>query len=215
MLSYSGFTLLKSLAHDALRPFDENRAGTGLGEAACIFVLESEESAMARGATIYGEVCGYGISDDAYHATAPDPSGTGAVLAIEQCLADAGLRPEDVHYINAHGTGTRYNDVMELTALSRVFGTHLPGIPISSTKPLHGHTLSCAGSLEMLVCLAALEGRFVPGNVGTTEPMHEFAELDIPTASVAVNAMSVAISNSFGFGGNNTCIALRRVGQAA
>ncbi|WP_295832267.1 beta-ketoacyl-[acyl-carrier-protein] synthase family protein [uncultured Microbacterium sp.] len=211
MLSFSGFTLLKSLTHDAVRPFDERRDGTGLGEAACVFVLESAESAIARGATIYGEVCGYGLSDDAFHATAPDPSGTGAVLAITQCLADARIRPEDVDYINAHGTGTRYNDAMELAALTRVFGDSLARIPVSSTKPLHGHTLSCAGSLEMLVCLAALEDGFVPGNIGTTEPMHGFAELDIPHTSRDVDGMSVAISTSFGFGGNNTCVALRRV----
>lgn len=211
MLSYSGFTLLKSLTHDAVRPFDESRDGTGLGEAACIFVLESAESAIARGAKIYGEVCGYGLSDDAYHATAPDPSGAGAVLAITQCLEDAGLRPDDVDYINAHGTGTRYNDAMELNALARVFGDVLGRIPISSTKPLHGHTLSCAGSLEMLVGLAVLEGDFIPGNVGTAEPMHEFAELDLPTASREAHGVDVVISTSFGFGGNNTCIALRRV----
>ncbi|WP_295842095.1 beta-ketoacyl-[acyl-carrier-protein] synthase family protein [uncultured Microbacterium sp.] len=213
MLSYSGFTLLKSLTHNTLRPFDHSRDGTGLGEAACMFVLESAESAIARGATVYGEVCGYGLSDDAYHATAPDPTGAGAVRAITQCLDDARLRPEDVDYINAHGTGTRYNDAMELAALSRVFGPHLTRIPISSTKPLHGHTLSCAGSLEMLVCLAALEGGFVPGNVGTKEPMHDFPGLDLPTASRKAAGMTVAISNSFGFGGNNTCIALRRVGR--
>jgi 3-oxoacyl-[acyl-carrier-protein] synthase II len=210
MLSYSGFTLLKSLTHGALRPFDENRDGTGLGEAACIFVLESASSAEARGATIYGEVAGYGISDDAYHATAPDPSGRGAVLAIEQCLDDAGLAITDVDYINAHGTGTRYNDVMELTALTGVFGAHLKNVPLSSTKPLHGHTLSCAGSIELLVCLAALEGGFVPGNVNTAQTMQEFAGLYIPKDTVEVPNMRVAISNSFGFGGNNTCIAVRR-----
>lgn len=215
MLSFSGFTLLKSLSHDALRPFDEQRDGTGLGEAACIFVLEREASALARGAKIYGEICGYGISDDAYHATAPDPSGSGAVLAIEQCLEESNLEPTDVHYINAHGTGTRYNDVMELTALTRVFGDGLPSIPISSTKPLHGHTLSCAGSIELLVCIAALEGGFVPGNVNTTEKMRDFSELLIPTASAARADMSVAISTSFGFGGNNTCIAVRRHVAAA
>ena len=215
MLSFSGFTLLKSLTHDALRPFDENRDGTGLGEAACIFILESEESVEARGATVYGEICGYGISDDAYHATAPDPSGSGAVLAIEQCLDDAGIAPHDVHYINAHGTGTRYNDAMELTALSRVFGDALAGIPVSSTKPLHGHTLSCAGSIELLVCLAALHGGFAPGNVNTTATMVDFPDVALPQTAAARPGMEIAISNSFGFGGNNTCIAVRSAAVAA
>ncbi|TFD19197.1 beta-ketoacyl-[acyl-carrier-protein] synthase family protein [Cryobacterium sp. TMS1-13-1] len=210
MLSYSGFTLLKSLTHDALRPFDEHRDGTGLGEAACIFVLESASSAIGRGATIYGEVAGYGISNDAHHATAPDPSGRGAVIAIEQCLEDAGLEITDVDYINAHGTGTRYNDVMELTALAGVFGSHLKNVPLSSTKPLHGHTLSCAGSIELLVCLVALKGGFVPGNLNTDETMHEFVGLFMPKDTVEMPDMRVAISNSFGFGGNNTCIAVRR-----
>jgi 3-oxoacyl-[acyl-carrier-protein] synthase II len=211
-LSYSGFTLLKSLTRGALRPFDETRDGTGLGEAACIFVIESEDRARARGADIYGEICGYGLSDDAYHATAPDPTGEGAALAIEQCLLDAHLEASDVDYINAHGTGTRYNDMMELTALTGVFGDAITGIPISSTKPLHGHTLSCAGSIELLVCMAALREGFIPGNVNTTKVISEFSNLDIPQVAVERPGMQVAVSNSFGFGGNNTCIAVRATG---
>ncbi|WP_181059559.1 beta-ketoacyl-[acyl-carrier-protein] synthase family protein [Pseudoclavibacter sp. AY1H1] len=209
MLSYSGFTLLKSLTHDALRPFDELRDGTGLGEAACMFVLESEASALARGASVYGEVAGYGLSDDAHHATAPDPSGRGAELAIRQCLEQAGVLPADVDYVNAHGTGTRYNDVMELTALRSVFGDGLRAIPVSSTKPLHGHTLSCAGSIELLACLAAMDGDFVPGNFGLREAMSGFEDLELPTRTLEDHRVDVAISTSFGFGGNNTCIAVR------
>jgi 3-oxoacyl-[acyl-carrier-protein] synthase II len=209
MLSYSGFTLLESLSHGTPRPFDEERDGTGLGEAACVFVLETEESARARETEIYGEICGYGLSDDAYHATAPDPTGAGAALAIKQCFADADLVPSDVDYINAHGTGTRYNDAMELAALTSVFGDALADIPVSSTKPLHGHTLSCAGSIELLVCIAALRGGFAPGNINTTTVMSEFSNLALPRRAIERPGMRVAISNSFGFGGNNTCIAVR------
>lgn len=209
LLSFSGFTLLKSLTHTELKSFDEYRDGTGLGEAACLFVLESEESMLRRGATPYAEVCGYGISDDAYHATAPDPEGGGAALAIAQCLDDSGLTPDEVDYVNAHGTGTKYNDIMELTALTRVFGDRLPDIPVSSTKSLHGHTLSCAGSLELLVCLLAIKHRFVPGNINLATQLSEFPGVQVPSTPTA-HDVDVAISNSFGFAGNNTCIAVRR-----
>lgn len=213
-LSFSGFTLLKSLSPGPSRPFDEHRDGTGLGEAACLLVLEDAERAERRGARALGEILGYGLSDDAHHATAPDPQGRGARSAIEQCLQDAGLRPQEVDYVNAHGTGTRYNDPMELRALREVFGWRLAEIPVSSTKPLHGHTLSCAGSLEALVCLLAIAGGFVPGNAGIVEPMHGAEGLCIPARSVPGPGLRTAISTSFGFGGNNTCIALRGTAAA-
>ena len=218
-LSFSGFTLLKSLSPTRLRPFDQDRDGTALGEAACVLVLESAERARARGARVIGEILGYGISDDAYHATAPDPSGEGAALAIRQCMREAGLTVQDIDYVNAHGTGTRYNDVMELTALSQVLGDRLGDVPVSSTKSLHGHTLSCAGSIEALACLIALDQGFVPGNATDGPTLEEFPTARLPLSSLGVGELGgrleVALSNSFGFGGNNTCIAVGSAGRVA
>lgn len=209
LLSFSGFTILKSLTDGVLRPFDTDRNGTGLGEGACILILESESSMIARGAKPRGEILGYGISNDAHHATAPDPEGVGAALAISQCLESARLAPEDVDYINAHGTATRYNDMMELTALTRVFGERLNDIPISSTKPLHGHTLSCAGSLELLVSILALRNNFVPGNANLENQLVEFPDANLPKEAIDVQGFEIALSNSFGFAGNNASIAIR------
>ena len=187
---------------------DESRNGTGLGEGACIFVLESLEQALERGAQVYGEILGYGLSDDAYHATAPDLTGSGAALAIRRCLKNSGLVPDDIDYVNVHGTGTKYNDIMELRALDAVLGN--VNIPVSSTKPLHGHTLSCAGSLELLVCLIAIVNGFIPGTFGIEQPIGGFNHFSFPATSQAMR-VDVALSTSFGFGGNNACIAVGRV----
>jgi 3-oxoacyl-[acyl-carrier-protein] synthase len=208
MLSFSGFTSLKSLDVGPVRSLDESRNGTGLGEGACIFVLESLEQALERGAQVYGEILGYGLSDDAYHATAPDLTGSGAALAIRRCLKNSGLVPDDIDYVNVHGTGTKYNDIMELRALDAVLGN--VNIPVSSTKPLHGHTLSCAGSLELLVCLIAIVNGFIPGTFGIEQPIGGFNHFSFPATSQAMR-VDVALSTSFGFGGNNACIAVGRV----
>jgi 3-oxoacyl-[acyl-carrier-protein] synthase II len=206
-LSFSGFAILKSLTTTVLRPFDEARSGTMLGEAGVILVLESAERARRRGAHIWGEVCGYGLSNDANHATAPDPTGGGAALAVRRCLRDTGWSPDTIDYVNAHGTGTQYNDPMELSGLRTALGPSAERTPISSTKSLHGHTLSCAGSLEAVVVLAAMSQSCIPGNIGLTNPIADFASWRLPTGPEA-GVLTRVLSTSFGFAGNNCCLAL-------
>mgnify|MGYP004459077213 CR=1 FL=1 len=213
-LSYSGFLILNTISSEPVRPFDATRKGIDLGEAGVVFVMESLDSALKRGAHIYCEILGYGISNDAYHTSAPDPEGQGAKAAMEQCLAVARLRAEDVDYINAHGTGTRYNDEMELKAVSSVFGEHAKKIPISSSKSMHGHALSAAGSLELAVTIGAIERNFVPITITTENVMDEYRDYSIVTeknkGKYKNYVIDVALSNSFGFAGNNTCLAVGR-----
>ncbi|MEW8977728.1 MAG: beta-ketoacyl-[acyl-carrier-protein] synthase family protein [Symbiobacterium sp.] len=208
-LSFSGFNSLKSLSRGLARPFSRDRDGLVLGEAAAVLVLESLSSARARGARIYAEVLGYGISNDAYHATSPDPKGGGAVRAIRACLQEAGLTPDDVDYINAHGTATKLNDGMELRAIVQVFGERASRIPISSTKSLIGHTLGCAGSIEALTCALAIAHEFLPPTINLSEPVEGYEAFDFVRESRPCR-INVALSNSFAFAGNVAVIALGR-----
>lgn len=213
-LSYSGFLILNTISAEPVRPFDEQRKGIDIGEAGAIVVMESLDSALARGAHIYGEILGYGISNDAYHTSAPDPSAKGAAAAIEQCLSFSGINKEDVDYINAHGTGTEYNDSMEMLAIKSVFGDKAKQIPISSSKSMHGHALSAAGSLELVVTLGAIERGFVPITINTDEIMEDYKDYRIITRNNENEyrdySIDIALSNSFGFAGNNTCLAIGR-----
>ena len=225
-LHLNGFNTLMILDSEPCRPFDAHRNGINLGEGAAYLVIESEASALRRGVRPLAVLSGYGNACDAYHQTASSPEGEGAVLAMQQALADAGLQPSDIAYINCHGTGTPNNDVSELTALHRVFGPQLP--PFSSTKGFTGHTTSASGSIEAAFCLLALEHHFLPVNLNFRDPI----DTDVPVLPSAADqilpplrgirgglfplsrgtegvlAEGVCLCNTFAFGGNDTSLIL-------
>lgn len=196
----------------ASRPFDAQRDGFVMGEGAAILVLEALEHAQARGARIYAEVLGYGASADAFHITAPDETGDGAVRSMRLALQDAGLEPEAVGYINAHGTSTILNDKTETKAIKTVFGERAYDIPISSTKSMHGHLLGAAGAVEAVICVKALETGILPPTINYEYPDPE-CDLDyIPNIARRVQ-VRVIMSNSFGFGGHNASLLFGVVGS--
>ncbi len=191
----------------ASRPFDADRDGFVLGEGAASLVLESAEHAEARGARVYAEIAGYGMSADAYHVTLPRPGGAGAARAMTEALADAGLEPGDIDYINAHGTSTPANDSTETAAIKSSFGEVASTVPISSTKSMTGHLLGAAGAMEALVCVLAIRDGIVPPTINYTTPDPE-CDLDyVPNEARKVD-VSAAMSNSFGFGGHNVALVL-------
>lgn len=192
-------------------PFDDNRNGFILGEGAGILVLEAEEVAVARGATILAEFAGFGVSSDAYHLTAPEPSGSLAAYAISRALEDAGVTARQVSYINAHGTGTRLNDVTEIEALRLVFGEGLKTVPISSTKSYIGHLFGAAGAVEAIATLLALRDRKAPPTVGLSTLDSQISGLRISggTQALSDNDGYLGLSNSMGFGGHNVTLAIR------
>lgn len=191
----------------ASRPFDAGRDGFVMGEAAATLILEERDAALARGATILAEVTGYGATADAYHITAPHPQGDGAVRAMQAALADAGLRPDQVGYVNAHGTSTPPNDRVESLALGRVFGAQGP--PVSSTKSMTGHTLGAAGALEAMICVLALRTGVLPPTINYDEPDPECA-LNLVAGEALHRSIDAAMTNSFGFGGHNATLILAR-----
>jgi 3-oxoacyl-[acyl-carrier-protein] synthase II len=189
----------------ASRPFDGDRDGFVAAEGSAVLVLEEREHALARGTTILAEVLGYAASADAYHITAPEPSGDGAIRCVRRALERAGLRPEDIQYINAHGTGTPLNDLSETRAIKRVFGESAYSVPISSTKSMTGHMLGAAGAFEAMVTILAMRDGFLPPTVNLDNPDPE-CDLDyVPKVGRAVNAR-LAMTTSFGFGGHNACL---------
>ena len=196
----------------ASRPFDANRDGFVLGEGAGSIVLEEYEHAKARGAKIYAEVVGGGLSSDAYHMTAPHPDGIGVVAVMKNCLKNAGLNPEDVDHINTHGTSTPLGDVAELKAISEVFGSHAKNININSTKSMTGHLLGAAGAIEAIASIMALETGIIPPTIN-----HETADENIdPELNLTLNKaqkrdIKVAMSNTFGFGGHNACVLFKKL----
>jgi 3-oxoacyl-(acyl-carrier-protein) synthase len=206
-MTYTGFHALQALSPEPCRPFDRDRRGLTLGEGAAILILEAEEHARARGATVLGEVLGAGLSCDAAHPTAPDTEGRSAGFALAAALADAGVRAEEIGYVNAHGTGTPQNDAAE----SRVLDTTFRGrpVPVSSTKGSIGHLLGAAGAVEAVATLIALSGDFAPATVGLREPDAE-CPLDLVRGAPRPLAFEIAASNSYGFGGNNVSLVLRR-----
>jgi 3-oxoacyl-(acyl-carrier-protein) synthase len=206
-LTYAGFHSLKLLSSTACRPFGHGRTGLSLGEGAAFLLLESEERARKRGARILGYVAGWGCTADAYHITAPHPEGLGAIAAMRAALEDAGLSPKDVDYVNAHGTATPANDRAESFALGTVFGGEVP--LTSSTKGATGHTLGAAGAIEAVYCVLALQAGFAPASIGLTEPDPELRVRHVPAGGVE-GPLKVALSNSFGFGGNNTALVITR-----
>jgi len=215
-LGIGGFSVMKALStrnddpQAASRPFEKNRDGFVMGEGSGIVVLEEYESAKRRGAKIYGEVAGYGLTGDAYHLTAPSPGGEGAARCMKMALATAGLNPEDVDYINAHGTSTPFNDLYETLAIKSVFGEHARKVMISSTKSMTGHLLGAAGGVEAIFSLLAISRGVVPPTINYTEPDPE-CDLDyVPNEARKVD-VKVAISNSLGFGGTNATVLFRKV----
>lgn len=194
----------------ASRPFDKNRTGLVFSEGAAVLVLEEMEMAKARGANILGEIVGYGSTSDAFHSTAPHPDALGAILAIEQALADARLNPEDVQYINAHGTATAINDPMETKAVKKVFGQQAYHVPMSSTKSMTGHAMGATAAMEVGFAILALRDQIAPPTMNLTEPDPE-CDLDyIPNASRDL-PMQHVMTNSFGFGGHNVSVIVARV----
>jgi 3-oxoacyl-[acyl-carrier-protein] synthase II len=192
----------------ASRPFDATRDGFVMGEGAAVLVLEELEHALARGAHIYGELIGYGMSGDAHHITAPLPNGDGAVRSMRRALRSAGLNPGDIDYINAHGTSTPLNDKGETAAIKVVFGDLAHQIPVSSTKSATGHTLGAAGAIEALICLLAMRDGKLPPTINYRHPDPE-CDLDYVPNVARDQAVKVALSNSFGFGGKNVSLVLR------
>lgn len=214
-MTMAGFASMKALStrndspETASRPFDAERDGFVLGEGAGCLVIESLEHAQARGATILGEIIGYGQTADAHHLTAPAPEGAGAQLAMRAALQDAGLEPQDVGYINAHGTSTPANDLNETLAVKAVFGDHAYELVMGSTKSMTGHLLGAAGAVETVISLLACENGVIPPTINFSTPDPE-CDLNYAHNTKIERPVDVAISNSFGFGGHNVCLAVRR-----
>ena len=203
--TFAGFSSLMAMTRSCCRPFDRDRDGLVLGEGAGVFVLETEEHAAKREAAILGEISGYGESSDAYHMTTPDPSAGGAIMAMQRALDSAG-NPH-IDYINAHGTGTQYNDAMEAEAIRRIFGSREELPPVSSIKPMIGHLLGGSGAVEAAVSLYAIRHKFLPPNLHYATPDPACA-VNIVTEGRGCDVRTV-LSNSFGFGGSNAALVIR------
>jgi 3-oxoacyl-[acyl-carrier-protein] synthase II len=193
----------------ASRPFDADRDGFVMGEGAAVLVLESLEHAAQRGARVYAEFVGYGASCDGFHITAPCEDGKGAALAMEAALADAGLQPEEIEYINAHGTSTDLNDPMETRAIRSVFGAWADRIPVSSTKSMVGHLMGAAGAVEAIACVKTLETGWIHPTINYETP-DPACDLDYVPNVAREGRPTIALSNSFGFGGHNATLVFRR-----
>jgi 3-oxoacyl-[acyl-carrier-protein] synthase II len=210
-----GFVAMRALStrndapERASRPFDKNRDGFVISEGAGVLILEELEMARRRGATILAEVVGYGTNGDAYHITQPSPEGVGAAACMALCLADAGISPDAVHYINAHGTSTEYNDANETKAIKRVFGEYAARLPVSSTKSMTGHLLGGAGGVEAAYTVLALQHGVIPPTINYEEPDPD-CDLDYVPNVARQAPIELALSNSYGFGGTNVSLAFRR-----
>ncbi|MFK8061498.1 MAG: beta-ketoacyl-ACP synthase II [Polaribacter sp.] len=196
----------------ASRPFDAERDGFVLGEGAGALVLESYEHAKARGAKIYAEVIGGGMSSDAYHMTAPHPEGVGVIAVMKSCLENSGIKPEDVDHINTHGTSTPLGDVAELKAISAVFGDHAKNININSTKSMTGHLLGAAGAIESIASILAMKNGIIPPTINHSNVDENInSELNLTLNKPQKREIKVAMSNTFGFGGHNACVAFKKL----
>lgn len=196
----------------ASRPFDATRDGFVLGEGAGAIILEDYEHAKARGAKIYAELLGGGLSSDAYHMTAPHPDGIGVIAVMKNCLENAGLKPEDVDHINTHGTSTPLGDVAELKAITEVFGSHAKNININSTKSMTGHLLGAAGAIESIAAILAMERGIVPPTINHTVVDENIdPELNLTLNKAQKREVKVAMSNTFGFGGHNACVLFKKL----
>jgi 3-oxoacyl-[acyl-carrier-protein] synthase II len=210
VFGFTGFHSLQALTTDVCRPFDRNRDGLSIGEGAGILLLESWDRAQARGAPILGEIVGYGESTDAFHMTRPEPEGRMAALAIQAAIRDAGISAAEVDYVNAHGTGTPFNDRSETAALVAAMGERAYTIPVSSTKAMIGHLLGGAGAAEAILTVLALREAWLPPNANYQTPDPDCA-LRIVRQAERPTRMRYALSNSFGFGGANATLAFRSV----
>jgi 3-oxoacyl-[acyl-carrier-protein] synthase II len=214
-LAVSGFNAMKALStrngepEKASRPFDKNRDGFVMGEGAGIIILEELTCALDRGAKIYAEIVGYGLTGDAYHITAPSPDGEGAARCMQMALSTAGIAPEEVDYINAHGTSTYYNDIYETTAIKTVFKERAQKVPISSTKSMTGHLLGGAGGVEAIITVLVISQGIIPPTINYETPDPD-CDLDYVPNVARKAQVRVALSNSFGFGGTNAVLAFRK-----
>jgi 3-oxoacyl-[acyl-carrier-protein] synthase II len=214
-LGIGGFCAMKAMStrngdpQHASRPFDLDRDGFVMGEGAGVIVLEELEHAKARGARIYAELLGYGNTADANHMTAPDPEGDGAARCMRMALRSAGLNPEDIDYVNAHGTSTPLGDIAETKAIKTVFGDHARKLAVSSTKGATGHMLGATGAVEMAICLKALEKQVVPPTINIEKPDPE-CDLDYVPHTPRERRVHAILNNSFGFGGHNACLAAKK-----
>jgi 3-oxoacyl-[acyl-carrier-protein] synthase II len=206
-LIYCGFQRMSALSKSVCKPFDRARDGVSFGEGAGALVLEDREHAERRGARIYAEVAGYGISNDAHHVTAPSPNGEGFVRAMQQALATTNTAPDHVDYVSAHGTGTPYNDAGEYEAMKAVFGEHAARVPISSIKAMIGHTNGAAAAIEAIACTLAIQRQMLPPTAGLTDP--EF-DLDLIPGKGRPARVDTCLSLAAGFGGLNVCLVLKR-----
>jgi 3-oxoacyl-[acyl-carrier-protein] synthase II len=208
-ITYTGFARLGAIAPEVCQPFDRHRKGMIPGEGAAVVVLEPLARALSRGATIYAEVAGYGLSCDAHHMTAAHPEGDGAARAMRRALAESGLEPEDVDYISAHGTGTPTNDRLETIAVKRVFGEGAARVPMSSIKSMLGHTMGAASAIEAAVCALAVSTDRIPPTMNLVEPDPE-CDLDYVPNAARERRVGVAMNNAYAFGGNNASLILRK-----
>jgi 3-oxoacyl-[acyl-carrier-protein] synthase II len=214
-LSFAGFCALRALStrnddpQKASRPFDRDRDGFVMGEGAGILILEELEHALSRGARIYAEVVGYGMTCDAYHMTAPVPGGEGAFRAMQMALKDASLTPDLVSYINAHGTSTQANDVTETAAIKKALGESAYKVAISSTKSMTGHLLGGSGGIEAVATVMAVANDQIPPTINLENP-DEGCDLDYVPHTSRSSKVDVALSNSFGFGGHNVTLAFKK-----
>jgi 3-oxoacyl-[acyl-carrier-protein] synthase II len=211
-----GFQMLKALSTKrcneptkASRPFDADRDGFVIAEGSGVLILESEEHAKARGAKILAELAGYGASADAYHITAPDPTGTSGANAVKLAIADAGLKPEDIQYYNAHGTSTEINDPTETKMLKMVFGDHAYKMKVSSTKSMHGHCIAGGGGIEAIACILAIRDGFYPPTINLDNPDPE-CDLDYVANKAQYGEINAAASGSLGFGGHNGVVVFKK-----
>ena len=214
-LAVASFANMKALSErnddppTASRPFDKDRDGFVMGDGAAVMILEEWEHARRRGARIYAELAGFGMTADAHHITAPAPDGAGAQDAMRLCLADSGVQPDDVQYINAHGTSTPHGDSAETAAVKGVFGPHARRLVFGSTKSMTGHLLGAAGALEAAVCALVVQTGLIPPTINQFTP-DPACDLDSAPNKAVQRSVSVALSNSFGFGGHNVTLAVRR-----
>jgi 3-oxoacyl-[acyl-carrier-protein] synthase II len=211
-LTCAGFGALQAVDPEPCRPFDRGRRGLSLGEGAGALVLERRDHAQARGATVLALLRGWGVSADAHHVTAPDPDGRGAETALRAALTAADLSADRIDYVNAHGSGTRQNDAVEVAVLRRVFGARLGALPVSSSKSQIGHTLGAAGALEAIATVVALTHGVVPPTVSLREP--EWPDLDFVPVAGRRSPLAVAASSSYGFGGHDVTLILSRADVA-
>lgn len=213
--AFAGFCNMKAMStrnddpKHASRPFDAERDGFVLSEGAGFVILEELEHAKKRGANIYCELVGYGATDDAYHITSPVPGGEGGAMAMKMAIKDAGLKPEEVTYVNAHGTSTKYNDSFETEAIKKALGDAAKTVAVSSTKSMTGHLLGAAGGVEAIVCALAIKDGYIPATINYENPDPE-CDLDIVPNKGREQEVKVAMSNSLGFGGHNATIVLKK-----